>query len=117
MGQYLEISKRINAGRRQIPPLTVLTCERSEIGEVRPIEVPGRAESVYETLVAIHAGHKENLRTSGIDGIARVLLADWRQACGLDELTFWDVMTGLEASGQIIREHGHARPNPNGEQA
>ena len=42
--------------------------------------------------------------------IVRVRLSDWRAATRLDDLEFWSVMGELEQAGQIIREHGYARP-------
>ena len=79
-----------------------------------PDRVLPKPPKALATLHAIHANHMDNLRAAGIDGIARVLLTDWRAATGLDEFTFWRTVIDLEQTGQIIREHGYARPNDNG---
>ena len=67
--------------------------------------------SALDALLNLHAKHLANIG----DGsrLARVRLYDWRQSLGMDEYTFYRLVRDLEASGQIIREHGYARPNSN----
>lgn len=112
MGKYLEISKRLNAERRQdqTASLKVINCELSEISELSPrvesTENSWQAERVLTALQTIHDTQSQNPG----DTIVRVLLTDWRAATGLNDLAFWRVMGELEQAGQIIREHGYVRP-------
>jgi hypothetical protein len=65
-------------------------------------------------LQGLHAEHTCRLRVSGIQGVARVRLDDWRAACGIDDAAlFWSIRRDLEVAGRIVREHGYARPIDN----
>jgi hypothetical protein len=75
-------------------------------------ENPDGANHARETLHRLHGEHAGRLHAAGINRIARVLLTDWRAALGVDQFEFAIMIAELEQSGQIIREHGYARPNP-----
>lgn len=63
-----------------------------------------------KALTVLRSMHAENTARLNGRGIARVMLMHWRKALGMDEIRFRRILLELESSGQIIREHGYARP-------
>jgi hypothetical protein len=63
-----------------------------------------------KALAVLQSMHAENSARLNGRSIARVMLMHWRKALGIDEIHFRRILRELESSGQIIREHGYARP-------
>lgn len=86
----------------------VLDATDAPIAAAEPMG--GNQRKALAALHRLYAEHRDRIEAGGRDpDTALVLLADWREACGLDRYRWREVRAGLEARSLIQVEEPHVR--------